>query len=214
MAFRIYKKQTNKPKIWKTIIVIWVGLFSFSFNWTVFDEMIKIAILPLGVWILMMILKRREGRWEKYRTYAWLGFLGNFIFLISTLVSIPLHHLLYPVDKPTTYLSKIENDATVIHIHPSATNITLNKKSLLEQIPTMKETEIFSDVWYRKTYMSEDPTKRKERFPYQLIGTEAKWGSGLKTLIFLEEDGKGILISTAKKQIYFRSDASFFGGGK
>ncbi|WP_158674391.1 MULTISPECIES: hypothetical protein [Lysinibacillus] len=30
LAYRIYKKQTTKPKLWKVLIVLIVGLFSFS----------------------------------------------------------------------------------------------------------------------------------------------------------------------------------------
>ena len=31
LAYRVYKKQAVRPKVWKTLIVMFVGLFSFSY---------------------------------------------------------------------------------------------------------------------------------------------------------------------------------------
>lgn len=50
---------------------------------------------------------------------------------------------------------------------------------------------------------------REARFPYVLTGIETKWGSGKSPIIYLEKDGKGILISMEDKQLYFRSSAPF-----
>jgi hypothetical protein len=69
-------------------------------------------------------------------------------------------------------------------------------------------------IWYEETYMNAESTKTKERFPYQLIGTSPEWGSGFLTIIYLEEDGKGILLSTSNKQLYFRSEDSIIEGGE
>ena len=90
LAYRVYKKQSVRPKVWKILLVMFVGLFSFSINWNMFDTMVKFPILPLGVWILYFILKGREERWQTYRSFAWLGFWANFIFLASTLIAIPV----------------------------------------------------------------------------------------------------------------------------
>ncbi|HHW36271.1 MAG TPA: hypothetical protein GXX18_03115 [Bacillales bacterium] len=210
-TYRIYKKQIEKPKIWKIIIVIFVGIFSFSINWNMFDTMLKFPILPLGVWILYFVLKGKDERWQTYRSFAWLGFWANFLFLASTLFAIPIHQAVYPKDEPTTYISNIEN-ASIINIHPSAKEQSLNKESLLKQLQTMKQETIYSDQWYEDTYMNAESNKRSERFPYQLIGTSSKWGSGLHTIIFIEDDGKGILLSTPKKQLYFRSEDSLIEG--
>ncbi|WP_428909971.1 hypothetical protein [Niallia sp. Krafla_26] len=211
LAYRIYKKQTVKPKIWKILLVMFVGLFSFSINWTMFDEMVKFPILPLGVWILYFIFNRKEERWQMYRPFAWLGFWANFIFLASTLIAIPVHHVVYPKDEPTTYLSRVEN-SSMIHIHPSAKDLSLNKEILLQQLPTLKQETFFLDQWYEDTYMDTEPNDRNERFPYQLIGTSPKWGSGIDAIIYMEDDGKGLLISTPQKQLYFRSEKSFLEG--
>ena len=212
-AYRILKKKEIKPKGWKILVVIFVGIFSFTINWTMFDTLIKVPILPLGVWILYFVLNRKDGRWHIYRPFAWLGFWANFIFLLTTLLSLPLQSVIYPENEPSTYISSVEN-ASIITIHPSAKDQALNKDILLEQLHNMKQEKVWSEEWYRETYMGDESAKINERFPYQLIGTWAKWGSGIDSVIYLGEDGKGILISTSKKQYYFRSDDSFFKGGE
>ncbi|WP_394234221.1 hypothetical protein [Niallia oryzisoli] len=210
LAYLIYKKQTVRPKVWKTLIVIFVGLFSFSINWNLFDTMLKFPILPLGVWILYFVLQGKDERWQTYRAFAWLGFWVNFIFLASTLIAIPVHHVIYPKNEPLTYISNVDN-ASILTIHPSAKSRSINKESLQKQLDTLRQEEIYSDQWYEDMNMTES-NKRNERFPYQLIGTSSKWGSGLDTIIYIEDDGKGILLSTPQKQLYFRSEESFVEG--
>jgi len=207
LAYHVYKRQTLKPKVWIVLIVIVVGLFSFSINWNMFNTMLKIPLLPLGVWILYFVFKGKDERWQTYRSFAWLGFWTNFLFLASTLIAIPVYLVIYPKDEPTTYISNVEN-ASIINIHPSAKAQSLNKESLLKQLDTMRQETIYSDQWYEDTYINTESNKRSERFPYQLIGTSSKWGSGLHTLIFIEDDGKGILLSTPQQQLYFRSEGS------
>ncbi|MCC3358477.1 hypothetical protein [Bacillus sp. REN16] len=211
LTVRMYRKQNVKIKYWKMIFVIWVGLFSFSFNASMFQTIIKIPLLPLGVWILYFFLRSKEGRWERYRRFAWLGFLGNFIFLGLAFVTIGFQHVLYPPDKLSTYISNVDS-ATIVNTHPSAEEVTLQKDILMEQLPSMEQTEFFSDKWYGETYMSGEENQRKERFPYQVFGVKEKWGSATHSVIFIEEDGKGLLIATPKKQYYFRSDDSFLEG--
>ena len=63
---RIYVKQEFRPKVWKMVVVVFVGLFSFSINLPFMDQQIKIAILPLGVWILYGIYsKKNEGKRDR-----------------------------------------------------------------------------------------------------------------------------------------------------
>jgi hypothetical protein len=211
LALRIYKKQTEKPKVWKIVIVLFIGLFSFSINFNLFEEMFKIAILPLGVWILYFVLNGRH-RWQAYRSYAWLGFWSNFIFLFSAIVSTPIHHVIYPQNELSTYISTIDH-ASINVLYPTAKNLTLKKEKLLEQLPDMKQQKIYSEQWYAETYTNAE-TNKKERFPYQLIGVSSKWGSGINSIIYIEEDGKGILLSTSKNQLYFRSEDSILEGGE
>ncbi len=207
IAYRIYNKQTEKPRVWKVIFVIIVGLFSFSINWTMFNTLLKVSILPLGVWIIYVGLRGKEGRWQTYRRFAWLGFLANYIFLASTLVSMPIHSMIYPDTKASTYISNVQN-ASIVTIHPSADNMVLNKETLLKQLDDLEQSRIMNEVWYEETYISTDSNKRNERFPYLLIDAKPMWGSGKHSTIYIEEDGKGILISTSNKQVYFRSNSS------
>ncbi|MGG4498967.1 hypothetical protein [Brevibacillus reuszeri] len=210
-AYRIYHKQIEKPKVWKIPLIILVGLFSFSINWNMFDRIFKLPILPLGVWILYFVFKVKKERWQTCRSFAWLGFGANFIFFASTLITIPVQHVIYPKDGLSVYISNVEN-ASILNIHPSAKDRSLNKDSFLKQLDTMRQEVINSDQWYRESYINSESNKRNERFPYQIIGTSSKWGSGLHTLIYIEDDGKGILLSTPKKQLYFRSKDSLIEG--
>ncbi|WP_153731427.1 hypothetical protein [Sporosarcina obsidiansis] len=213
IAIKIYNKQSVKLKAWKILIVLVAGLLSFSVNVNWFDMPLRLSILPLGVWILYFILKSKEGRWERYRQFAWLGFWSNTIILAFALLSVPFHHWIYPKDQLSTYLSRVE-DAELISIHPAAKeNQVLQIEKFLSQRDSMKKDKVFNDKWYNEYYINTEPAKRNERFPYQLIGTSPRWGSGLHSMIFIEEDGKGMLVTTMKRQLYFRSDDSLIDGG-
>ncbi|MBT2641316.1 hypothetical protein J7I80_03615 [Bacillus sp. ISL-41] len=216
LARRIYRKQDVKPIIWKLGIVIFVGLFSFSINLPYMDQQIKLAILPLGVWILYGIYSRKnEGiSWDRYRKYAWLGFLANYIFLAGSLILPLVHSGFYPNNELSTYLSEI-NKGYINKTHPSASDKVLDMKSLQNQIASIQEKPVYSDKWYQTAFESgiERP-KQEERFPYQLLGAEAKWGSGIQAIIFIERDGKGILVSTGQKQVYFRAEKTFLKEGE
>ncbi|TQR20544.1 hypothetical protein [Psychrobacillus vulpis] len=212
IAFHMYRKHAVKPKIWKVIIVILIGLFSFSFKWNVFNTMVQISVLPLGVWFLYFFLNKKKDRWKKYRPFAWLGFFANFIILLSTFIAIPVNHLIYPENELSTLISSVEN-ASLINIHPSAKESFLIDENLLKEIHSLKQKEFFSDEWYNETYSTES-NKRKERFPYMLMNASPKWGSGLSTTVYLESDGKGVLVLTPNKQLYFHSEHSLLEEGK
>jgi hypothetical protein len=205
LVYRRYKKMDEKPMIWKILLVIVIGMMSFSIHWNLFDTLLKLPILPLGVWVLYGALNRKEGRWDRYRSFAWIGFLGNFIFLASALISIPFYSLIYPEKDPSTYITDAEG-ASLIRIHQSGVEEpTLNRERLVEQIPAMKQEKIYSEVWYGEMYDSSNGKRnRNERFPYQLLGASTKWGSGLDPLIYVEEDGKGILFTTSRNQFYYQ----------
>lgn len=213
LVVRYYKKQLEKPKLWKAFIVLLLGLFTFSFDCYVQGTLVKIPLLPLGVWLLYIIFMIKKNNWSKYRPYAWLGFLANFIFLVAALIAMPIQHFIYSPDKLSTYVSNIEH-ASIIVTHPSGKNSLLDKESLLKQIPNMKEKVFYSDQWYNEVYENYDNNRMKERFPYQLVGVKASWGSGLSSMMFIENDGKGLLISTSNKQYYFRSKELLVKGGE
>jgi len=188
-----------------------VGLFSFSFNTEMFGTLIKIPILPLGVWGLYVYFRKKNEEWQTYRTFAWFGFAANFIFLIFSLLAVPIFQVMYPGNEPSTYLSDI-NDASIIPIHPGVKHQGLDKENALATILDFSEEPIQSTDWYYGPNLGEDPTNIQEKFPYQLIGAIPKWGSGLISVVYIEEDGKGLLITTPKEQRYFRFKDSLLEG--
>ena len=113
IAYRLYKGQSDKPEIWKVLVVILVGLFSFSFNTEMFGMVMRISILPLGVWVLYAYFRKKNDEWQTYRPFAWFGFAANFILLIFTLLVVPIFFAIYPENEPSTYLSNID-DASLI----------------------------------------------------------------------------------------------------
>lgn len=211
-AYRIYQKLSEKPQLWKVVVVTWVGLFAFSFNLPMLGNLVKIPVLPLGVWILYAIFRKKEEQWQVYRRFAWLGFTANFIYIITTLVSAPINQLIYPENDPSSYISTIE-DASIIHIHPSAEKSSLNKDTLAKEIVRLKEEPVRSYDWYYEADQYNQDIEVIERFPYQLIGYKPKWGSELNTIVYIEKDGKGLLLTTATKQLYFRSEHSLIKEG-
>lgn len=214
LSYWVYCVNRNKPvkvKMWKALVVTFVGIFSFTINWSIFDTFIRFPILPLGVGLLFWYFRRKEGKWKKYRPFAWMGFFSNFIFLVVSLLTPIIHNQIYAINVPSTYISDIE-DARIIKIHPTAIYDTINMKKLREQLQKMHQEKIWSEKWYQDTYHGEKP--KYERFPYQLTGTSPKWGSGIEAIIYIEKDGKGILIDTPKQQVYFYSEEVFLGGGQ
>lgn len=204
-AYRIYKKQEERPKIWKLIIVLLVGIFSFSITIPIFHTNIQIALLPLGVWILFAIFKNKEQRWNKYRKYAWLGFFGNYIFLLSLLLTFFIHSLIYNQNSINTYIADI-SEAKIVTIHPSGKDNIYLRDDFMESILKMEHGDFFARVNYDDMFIGELNERGQERFPYMLVNFKPMWGSGIKPNIYIEEDGKGILINTERESMYFRSD--------
>jgi hypothetical protein len=209
LFFRLYRKSEEKLLIWKAVVISFIGLFSFTFGFTLWETPVKLPILPLGVWILCWLLSRR-GSWHRYRKFAWLGFWANFIFLAATLIISPLHNAFYPKDQVSTYLNNIEN-STVSVTNPSAMKVLLDKSKLKTEISNMRMKNFDSIAWHRQATLP-DGSEKAERFPYYLSDINPMFGSGLHALIFVEKDGKGLLISSKGKQYYFRGDESFLKG--
>lgn len=210
IAVHLYKKQSEKPPLWKVVLVVLIGLFSFAISLEMFGEVLRISILPLGVWILYWFLRKKKTTWQKYRPFAWFGFGANFILMTFLLIGIPIHYLLYPENEPSTYISNVEG-AYIINTHPTAIESSLMKENLIDLIQGAKQQNYFSDSWYNETVM--EPDKTTERFPYMLADTLPKWGSGLHTTVYLEKNGKGILITTQEKQFYFQTEHSLLEEG-
>ncbi|TFB23867.1 hypothetical protein E3U55_03365 [Filobacillus milosensis] len=202
-----HKKLQDKPKLWKVILIVIVGMFSFTINLNFQGVSMRIPILPLGVLLLMFAFRNKGESWQKYRIYAWIGFLGQFIFILTSLLTIPVNSVLYPEEELSTYIANTHN-ANIIQTHPSGEEYSLNKEILSKQIKSMKQESVYSEQWYQELTVNPDSTKVNERFPYVVIDTLPKWGSGFEGLIYLEKDGKGLLVSTAAGQYYFRGEVS------
>lgn len=209
LAYRIYREQEENPKVWRIVVALVVGLFAFSINLTVFGQQVKLAILPLGVWLVYGFL--RKGRWHVYRRFVWLGFKGNYIFLALALSGMLLHAAIYQKDEPATYIANIE-EASLVGIHPSAGEYSLDREALRNQLPRLKQKPVDSQGWYMQIYDELESGEHDERFPYQIVGALPEWGSGIHARIYIEQDGKGLLVTTQNKQYYFRSDVSLLKG--
>ncbi|MDM5357396.1 hypothetical protein [Peribacillus sp. ACCC06369] len=208
----IYRRQEDSPKVWKASVVLVLGMIAFNFSFNLSDEVVSVPIVPLGVALLSWLLRRKgnEGRWQRFRRFAWLGFLSNFIFLTASLLAMPLDGIIYPKSETTTYMMDV-NKASLIATHSNSKEVTLNKEELQRQMNKMKQKKIESESWY---YGINEESGYKETFPYILTGSVPKKGSGLETLIFIEEDGKGLLITPNKgHQVYFRLEESILTGG-
>ncbi|MFB1082631.1 hypothetical protein [Jeotgalibacillus sp. JSM ZJ347] len=214
----LYQKHDpeERPATRKMLLIVLIGLFSFSIDFPAFGEMISLAILPIGVGVAYLVLKRR-GRWEVYNRYAWSGFFANYLFLSASLLTIFISSQFYPEGEIETYLDDVFG-AELFVIHPSAEGGKLNVEQFAEDI-TGFEAE-YDDVigWYddamEQKYASEPDEQEQveEKFPYLITGIEAKEGYGVQ--VYLEADGKGMLVTTADNQYYYRSEsASFFEEG-
>lgn len=215
LVVRIYLRQDaeERPKIWKVIITVLLGLFSFTFTFMFFNEPFSIAILPLGVWILYGILKRK-GRWEAYRKYAWTGFGGNFIFLSTAILAIGLAAVFYPKDEVRTYLTDVSNVELLV-THPSGGEVKINEEKFDNALSTFEYErsnvmqwfeEIREQMWPDEE--SEEPVKVPEKFPYLLTGVKTKTGEIIQ--VYVEQDGKGLLVTTKKNQHYYKSKTASF----
>lgn len=206
LFYLIYRSQIEKTPIWKAVVVVLVGRLAFFLDIPILSQLVQFPILPLGVWVLYWIMKRKDNgeRWLRYRKFAWLGFWVNFVFLTVSLLTVPVHSFLFPADEASTYIAMTEH-ASLIVSHPSGETAAIKKTELGNQLGKMKESKIKSESWYYDIVHAEE---KNERFPYVLLGTEPKQGSGLKPIIFIEEDGKGLLITTGQEQHYFRSTVS------
>ncbi|WP_312094312.1 hypothetical protein [Niallia sp.] len=218
----LYKRQIEKPVVWKMAIVVYIGLFCFNFQFTLGDSQLKIAILPLGVWILLFVFRKKKERWKIYRPFVWLGFFGNYIFLMTTLFIPPLQNLLYPTDKVETFLAELD-DPSIVLIHPSGNQAVLNKEVFRKSLSSWELRTMDVQQWYQESFpdfinddvgidweeeQEYEPHQTNEQFPYVLMGATSKWGSGYESAIYIETDGKGMIISTEKGQYYFRTSES------
>ncbi|WP_217589483.1 hypothetical protein [Lentibacillus saliphilus] len=204
-----YKTHQEKLAFWKVFIIFMIGIFSFSYNFNFKSTVISIPVLPLGVWFLMLWYRTRRSLWQNYHRFAWVGFFSAFIFAFTTLLTIPVQHVIYPADEISTYIADTDH-VSILQTHPSAEERVLDHTKLTIYMRQMEQHPIHSVKWYDDAVMESQRGRTTERFPYQLTGVQPKWGSGKHAIIFVEADGKGLLITTPKHQYYFRSDEPLF----
>lgn len=204
LLIRQYRRQEAKPRIWKMLLAAFVGLFSFSFTIPLFGQKTSVAILPLGAWILYFLLRHRS--WPTYRKFAWIGFLANYILLTAALLSGFAHGAMYARNDPTTYLADLQG-AKIVGIHPSAREVSFNEELFADSLDEATAADMSSMYErYLEARQEESPYYEQERFPYALLGAKASWGSGLRFSVYLEDDGKGLLLATADHYYYYRSE--------
>ncbi|MFF2886198.1 hypothetical protein [Paenibacillus sp. NPDC057967] len=204
LILRQYKKMKEKPVLWKMLFASLVGIFSTSGNFIILATPVKIAFLPLGVWLLYFFL--RNGSWNTYRKFAWIGFLSNYTFLGTTLLAIMLHQAVYDQSNPSTYLANTEK-AQIVSIHPSASDVNWDYIVFENRMHTLELKQSQNTLnWYYDSNVVSEVNYGNERFPYALIGAKSSWGSGYDTSVYLEFDGRGVLIQTPERHYYFRSE--------
>lgn len=209
-----YREQDKeeRPRIWRIVITVWIGLLSFSFNIPFADELLSLAILPLGVLVLYAFIGKQ--RWGAYRKYAWIGFTGNYIFLLTALLAIGLSSVFYPKDEVETFLADVDS-AEILITHPSGEEVIVNKVKLEENLHSFEQTrsdviQWFEEIREQQWAIEDNRTSEKvqERFPYLLTGVKPKTGE--KITVYVEMDGKGLLVTTKNNQYYYRSDSASF----
>ncbi|WP_070119703.1 hypothetical protein [Bacillus marinisedimentorum] len=206
--YSIYRKQEEKPKMWKAALIALIGIFSFSITLPWHGQFIKVPVLPLGAWFVFLYFNRRGEGWQRFRRFAWSGFFANFLFLTAALAAPPIENLVYPEDAASTYIADADH-ASVTLLYPAADSAIVNEEALLGQVKEMKRETVRPIEWHEESW-----NRQNERFPYQLTGTSPKWGSGIPLVIYVEKDGKGLLVETPENQFYFRSPDSFLEGGE
>ena len=59
IATRLYKVQLEKPLIWKVIVVLLIGLFTFSISLEYFGHVVQIPILPPWRMDIICVFKKK-----------------------------------------------------------------------------------------------------------------------------------------------------------
>lgn len=214
IVFLVYQRNKEDLSLWRSLIIAFIGLFTFDFTLNIFGEHALLPLLPLGVWILYGIFRSRNNHmgWQRYRLFAWIGFMTSFLFFFVSLLGAFLHDQIYSKKEISTYLANFE-EAELIETHSSA-----NEGSLKENFPSLissfKEKEFNSMVWYQETERNVDREDIKERFPYLLKGFQPQLGSGIQSMIYIKRNGKGVfVVSENGEQHYFESSTSLFKEG-
>lgn len=204
LIIRQRRKQETRRPIWKILLVTLAGFFSLSIKISLFGQIVNVALLPLGLWVAYLFLRNRS--WKDYRKFTWVGFAANYLFLVTALLAGFLHSSLYQPNAPSTYLAHLEK-AKIVAIHPSAREANFERDLFLSSLAEVKVSDMSGTLdWYHESKLEDGTQYQKERFPYSLLGAKARWGSGLHATVYLEDDGKGLLLATKDRYYYYRSE--------
>jgi hypothetical protein len=204
------EKEAWRPVFWKALLIAFVCVFAFTLNIPLGEYMGRFAILPLGVWVVYWAAKNKS--WPRYRRYAWIGFWCNYVFLAAGLLGHYVNEGVYPKQTISTYFANVEN-ARLVAIHPSAPEASLDAARLEQSLKALElQPEYDAMTW---GYESRDA--QTEWFPYALLGTEASWGSGISAEVYVQADGKGLLVAWNNRYLYYKAPSSLLsmesGGG-
>ncbi|WP_413374951.1 hypothetical protein [Alkalihalobacillus sp. 1P02AB] len=210
----IYRRDEAVHSLWRVLLVGYIGLFSYDFSFQINEIQYTAPILPLGVFILVLFLRKRENGWAKYKKYAWIGFAFNFLFFMTDIVERPLHNSLYDIYDLETLITNVD-DVTVFTIHPSGEKVHFDPESFYYDSFII---ETFNSItWYDQIQMNNDKPieliDRVEKFPYMMVGVESKKGSGFTPIVYIEEDSLGLLIQVGEEHLYFRTNDVFLEWG-
>lgn len=201
LVWQKYRRAVEKPRLWRALIVFFISIIAFSIQMTIGGTTAKFAVLPLGVWVVYLVTAKTT--WKQYRAIAWIGFLANYIFMASHLAAYYSHEVIYPKREVATYIANVDS-AGIVSVHPSAPEAVFDRSLFQSKLSSLRPEEMnLSMDWF---YESRD--SGHERFPYALIGVEPRWGSGIHAEIFIQSDGKGLLVSRGDQYYYYVSEES------
>ena len=207
IAIRIYLRQETKGKWWAIVPLFFVGLFSISFELSLFGQMYKLAILPLGAGLFFLFTMSRHEVRKTYKPYIWLGFLANYGFFIGGIVTIFLTNALFPPGQLLTYIKSFE-EATIMITHPSVQDEVHLTKNAYELLEKSVPTEVQAHEWYNEQAYNQRAYK-VEKFPYMLQNVTAPAGMNMDVFYYIEQDGQGLLMQTPNRHYYFRTSDTF-----
>lgn len=200
-----YRKLDVKPALWKVGVAGGMGILAIPTTFT-YSFSIRLAAVPIGVWLIYLVI--RHTSWPRYRRFAWTGFWLNYLFLITTIIAHLLTGVFYAKTELGTYLASTE-EAYVVRTHSSAPDASLDIDRFNAALLTAERQQRFPAIEWHSDSVRNGVFYGKERFPYMLGGVEPKWGSGTKAVVFVEYDGKGLMIVDGENNLYVRSQDYF-----
>lgn len=185
------------------MLVILLGLFSFSFDFPLFGQVQQLAILPLGVGLFYLLTLHKAKTRENYKVFAWLGFAVNYVLFIAGIITLLVTNWLFPKDELSTYIKSLD-EVTIFNSHISQTEpIKLADNALELLLEHSTKATFESGQWYTEQQMFTEPYET-EKFPYFLHNVSTPAGMNVEVHFYIEKDGKGLLVQTPERHYYYR----------